>query len=143
MDNDEQKKPHIPKTPEYLEAAQAEANAAKEKFFNSVSDNVKFNFDKIEQTVRDLENLNIPFAFFANPFGYNFDLKKGKTYWSYHRFHPLNTEPFTKQADKRMGEANFNAIHSMLLFSTYINSGITIALKNKKTGETIYEYGKD
>lgn len=67
---------------------QKQANKTKADFLATLSKKELAGFKVMEDCVRKLERADLPFLFFANPFGYNFK-SNGRGFWRYQRFYPL------------------------------------------------------
>lgn len=129
----------IPNNQEHLEAYQAEVDRKRAAFFAQQSPEVQANLSTIENAVKELDKLNVPFTLFVNPFGWEFrdpddpdnENKKQHDFWR-----------FQKMAQGEFGtQESWNSINETMRFLVSAVAGYfkTIIPPDKWGAFTIFD----
>ena len=133
---------NLPKTQEYLEVIQQQANERRKSFQDSLNDADKIKFKKVEEIVASLQDIDIPFTLFVNPLGYDIDHSKRSGFWRYQKLHPTGMDAYDKDFEVKYGKICQDLFGAFFGYVTAIAPNFVISVKDKKTGKTVFEYEK-
>lgn len=120
----------IPNNQEHFEAHQVDVDKTRRDFFSKQSPEIQAKITTIENAVKNLEELNVPFSLHINPFGHEFSDEPKKMFWWFGKLH--KGEVGTKEANdslKKSTDEYFSAVGSLAAKN----------LKNWFTAVTLYD----
>ena len=111
----------VPFNQEHLEAIQAEQDQKRENMIASWPKEIQEKMRRLEAAIKEIDSLNIPFSLHAAPFGWDFDVVNGKSFWWFGKLHDKNKElkeqdsAIVKARDEltQANQATFSKMHGI------------------------------